>query len=112
MGRWATVRRRSSSSVSASALGPPPAPSLAEVGGFLIQTNSGVNNSDGLCTLYQSPNGIDEWAFVEDFPWQLVFDWGEVGILPEEFLAVTSTGNGIVYVGESARSNTFDNTGA
>jgi hypothetical protein len=97
--------------VSAVPLGPPPAPSLDAVGGFLIQTNSGVNNAAGLCSLYHSPDGLDPWTLAVDFPWQLVFDWGDLATLPEEFLAVTSTGNDIAYVGESARSNTYDNSG-
>jgi hypothetical protein len=110
MGRWATVRRRSSSAVSAAPLGPPPAPSLDVVENFLIQTNSGLPNNGGTITLYTSPDGLAPWTVEYSVAWELVRDWGPIAGLPELFLAADSIGNGIAYSGPSEKSNVYDNT--
>jgi hypothetical protein len=97
--------------VSAATLLPPPAPSIDDVGGFLIQTNSGVSNSGGTITLFTSADGEEPWTLEQSQPWALVYDWGDFAALPFLFLATDSIGNGVAYSGPSEKSNIWNNSG-
>jgi hypothetical protein len=104
MGKWRTYRSRGTSvPESAPDLRPPP-PALSVVVGSLIQAARGQDDTDGTVQIYSSPTGVGPWTLVDFTDWDWTHNWGAIEDFPVAYYAVTETGNGVTYVGESNRS--------
>lgn len=111
MGKWSQYKRRGSSDKSSSVvLGPPPPPNLILVGGVVIQRHTGTTDSEAICRLYQSSDGLNFFFRAPEVEWAPDVDWGDSGSYPDLWLRCTEVGNGVNYVGESIPSNVLDLT--
>lgn len=108
MGRYAQARRRGGVAGAAPALTPPPAPGIGIVGGDVIQTALGGDDTGGLVKLYTSGDGEEPWTFYTQAAWEAVHNWGSELLLPPGWVRVTEAGNGSAYDGESLPSTAIE----
>jgi len=107
MGKWSTYRKRGSAGRGPT-LGPPPAPTLRVTDGVVFQDATGLDDTGGQVRLEQSADGIDEWETWGNQPWDNPTEWGEVDEWSGNFVRAFEIGNGTVYAGDSAPSNTLE----
>lgn len=105
MGRWAQARRRGGGGRPSGAIGPPPAPTLAIVNGFLLQTAGGGNDAGAAIWLRFSEEEGGPYFDWGEAVWAAVYDWGLIEELSVGWCEAVEVGNGVAYAGRSDPSN-------
>lgn len=112
MGRYAQARRRGGSAEIVT-LPPPPTPSLEEFGENRLRSLSDlVVNDDGTMQLWYGGYPDVPVAMFQETAWSQDVDWGDRAELPKQWLRARAVGGGTNFVGYSAWSSWYDNTGA
>jgi hypothetical protein len=106
MGKWATYRKRGSHN-GASALPPPPQPTLLEDIPDLVSSPETAANVGGQLVL-EFEDGPGNWTFEDNraFAFPLV-NWGATASFPSGNYRAYQIGNGVDFAGNSTPSDAF-----
>lgn len=104
MGKYATYRKRGTSSPAAVPLLPPPPPDLHVDGDDLISVAQGTDDTSGFSRLYRSDVEEGPFSLEAEVAWAAALNWGTTEDLAPGYFRTTELGNGIAYAGQSEPS--------